>query len=1048
MIFSFIFSFILNLNALINYNLDVNINPYENKIEVDVEIDFGKQINSFSFYLNSNFDIDYRASGLSLIMDKKEDVYIKYLVRKKDFSNFRKVKFRYHGKINYPFLSSQEYQRSFSQTKGIISTDGCYLTRDSYFYPVIDDSMFKFKMSVKIDKEYKIITQGIREKEYIKDDNNISLWKTETPVYDISLICGKFSEYHKKINDIDFYVFLKNKDDMLSNKYIDYGKRYIDFYSKLIGKYPYKKFAIIENFWETGYAFPSFTLIGPSVIRFPFLFKSSYPHEILHNWWGNGVYVDYDKGNWCEGLSAYMADYLIQENYLKGRDYRIASLKKINDFINSEFDFPISEFKERHSPQSQAIGYDKTLMFFHMLRNKVGDKKFISAVRRFYKENLFKKASWRDLLLSFERESGLDLNYFFDEFINKIGISEIELSNVRLETTTTTYKISFSVEEKNGFKYDIPIRFYFSDGYVDKNIEINGKKEFNFSFDKKLYAMWLDPDYDVIRKLVDGELPPTLSKINGSKKVVIYLSSTSYNAFLDLYKGREDDYKIVSNTDFSKIEGDLFLVGDVRNILSLIDVKKYKINITSDSIFIDNIEYGFDSHSFILSFENPYFPFYSINFVISNNENIKKLAFKIPHYSKYSYVVFDNNLNNIRAGIWDYNNTPFLYYFDRIKKLDTKKTQPLEKFPYLLSDKRIKDHIKYLSKKLKTRHPGSKELDLAKQYIADEFKKHKIKPLFEMSYYQNFVMEISSKNYELSNVCGYIDNNSDRYLVISAHYDHLFPKENVFFPGASDNASGVSLMLELVNYFSDKYNTHSLVFCAFSGEEYQRYGSRYFINNLPVLLKDKIVANINIDTIGRLGNRKVLVLNSNSSKLWNAIFKNASYLSMVDYELSDAVLYSSDQISFIENKIPAVQIFDGGDLSYHSQNDIYDTIDFDGILRVGEFVIGTVETISKYSEIKFNDINIIIEDIKKRKISLGFMPDFSYYDKGVKIGRITKDSLLEKSPLKEGDIIIEINGVKIDNLITYSNLLSTIENDFKVKYISDNEAKEYIFKIQ
>ena len=69
----------------------------------------------------------------------------------------------------------------------------------------------------------------------------------------------------------------------------------------------------MENFWETGYGMPSFTLLGPQVIRFPFILTSSYPHEILHNWWGNSVFVDYPTGNWCEGLTAYMADHLMKE---------------------------------------------------------------------------------------------------------------------------------------------------------------------------------------------------------------------------------------------------------------------------------------------------------------------------------------------------------------------------------------------------------------------------------------------------------------------------------------------------------------------------------------------------------------------------------------------------------------------------------------------------------------------------------------------------------------------------------------------------------------
>ena len=86
----------------------------------------------------------------------------------------------------------------------------------------------------------------------------------------------------------------------------------------------------MENFWETGYGMPSFTLLGQQVIRFPFILHSSYPHEILHNWWGNGVFVDYAGGNWCEGLTAYLADHLIAEQRGQGAEHRRAILQRVH----------------------------------------------------------------------------------------------------------------------------------------------------------------------------------------------------------------------------------------------------------------------------------------------------------------------------------------------------------------------------------------------------------------------------------------------------------------------------------------------------------------------------------------------------------------------------------------------------------------------------------------------------------------------------------------------------------------------------------------------
>ena len=107
-------------------------------------------------------------------------------------------------------------------------------------------------------------------------------------------------------------------------------------YDSLIGPYPYDKFAVVENFWETGYGMPSFTLLGPKVIRFPFILHSSYPHEILHNWWGNGVYIDYEAGNWGEGLTAYLADHAFAGDRGEDATYRKEQIIKYMSYIQAD----------------------------------------------------------------------------------------------------------------------------------------------------------------------------------------------------------------------------------------------------------------------------------------------------------------------------------------------------------------------------------------------------------------------------------------------------------------------------------------------------------------------------------------------------------------------------------------------------------------------------------------------------------------------------------------------------------------------------------------
>ena len=83
--------------------------------------------------------------------------------------------------------------------------------------------------------------------------------------------------------------------------------------------------------------------------------------------------MDYETGNWCEGLTAYMADHLIQEQRGRGEEYRRDTLQKYRSYVRDGRDFPLTEFRSRHSAATEAVGYGKTLMVFHMLRQRLGD---------------------------------------------------------------------------------------------------------------------------------------------------------------------------------------------------------------------------------------------------------------------------------------------------------------------------------------------------------------------------------------------------------------------------------------------------------------------------------------------------------------------------------------------------------------------------------------------------------------------------------------------------------------------------------------------------
>lgn len=106
---------------------------------------------------------------------------------------------------------------------------------------------------------------------------------------ELYIVLGNYTSYSKEVAGINLGVALHQADESLADNYLQLLPEYISRYTQMIGKYPFREFWVIENLAETGYGMPGFTLLGKSVIRLPFLLKSSLPHEVLHNWLGNSL---------------------------------------------------------------------------------------------------------------------------------------------------------------------------------------------------------------------------------------------------------------------------------------------------------------------------------------------------------------------------------------------------------------------------------------------------------------------------------------------------------------------------------------------------------------------------------------------------------------------------------------------------------------------------------------------------------------------------------------------------------------------------------------
>ncbi len=1083
---------------VIHHQLTVKINPETSHVLV-IDTVSGIQTDEFIFSLNAALTPTSFSENIKAKLETSDVEADDVGMDREDNSSVKlkkwKVKFKkgtgsfvitYEGEIKAPFSSAEEnYQRGFAESPGIISEEGIYLAGSTYWVPTVEDKLMTFSLTTSLPEGWKNVSQGKRTAESVTEGQHYDTWKCNKPQEEIFLIGAEFNEYAYTMNNgVEAMAFLRTPDEGLANKYLEVTEQYMNMYVGLIGPYPYPKFALVENFWETGYGMPSFTLLGEKIIRFPFILHSSYPHELLHNWWGNSVYVDFSSGNWCEGITAYEADHLIKEQRGQGENYRRSTLQKFTNMVDETNDFPLNKFLARHDAASEAVGYGKALMMWHMLRRQLGDDDFKKGMALFNENFKFKVASFEDIRNSLETVSGTDLKPFFEQWLKRTGAPELAIQDVKADRYNTQYRLLLTLEQKQAadvFMVNIPIAIATDKGLDVFVVEMNQRtQEFQLMPSGKPLKLSVDPQYDVFRILNPLEVPPTWSKILASKANYVILPAQAdeqkkklYEEFMKQWQASDrDSFEVVYDNDVDTLPAGhtTWIIGFENKFAGKVNasLKKYQSSISGDSVLLEKKKTDKINHSFILTVYDDQNSNVNHAFIaIDKEEAIPGLIRKLPHYGKYSYLAFEGDEPvNVVKGQWPVLNSPMVRVFDekgRNLKV-TEERQPLATLAPVFSEKRMLGHIKYLaSDELKGRGLGTSELDSAAAYIAGKFKEYGLQPMDD-TYFQEFTHTFPDKGkLSMKNVIGIISGTDEKLknspVVISAHYDHLglgWPdvrtgNEGEIHHGADDNASGVSVLLELAKSLGKSLKPkRTVIFVAFTGEEAGLIGSRYFVDHMKDYFDGDVIADINLDTDGRLFDNKLMVINTSSAKEWKFVFMGTDYTTGVKTDLITQDLDASDQVAFIEKGIPAVQLFSGPNEDYHRPSDTYDKIDGKGLVKVATvakevlvymadreepFTYTGKATPATYSKEKPKTV---------RKASTGSIPDFSYRGEGVKINSVIEGSQGEKAGLQKNDIITALNGEKTGNLMDYSNALKKYKpgDVVKITVMRDGQEKE------
>jgi hypothetical protein len=485
-----------------------------------------------------------------------------------------------------------------------------------------------------------------------------------------------------------------------------------------------------------------------------------------------------------------------------------------------------------------------------------------------------------------EEASGVDLTSFFDQWVNRTGAPELGIKDIKTDMYAGKYRIDISIEQKQDdevFNIDIPINIATDEGIETFVFNMDKKEQdYQITLNNKPLKLVVDPQYDVFRILNPAEVPPTLSKIWGSKNNVIILPGKASKEQKEIYKefakqwqeSDNDNFTIEYDSDLKELPNDktAWIIGFDNKFANEINqqLSEYNSDLSVDSAQYENKKLAKKGNSFMFTlFDEKDINKQTIFISIDNQDAVAGLIRKLPHYGKYSYLAFSGDEpTNITKGQWPVLNSPLVKTFSKdAQKISViEKREPLATLKPVFSEKRMMSTIKYLaSEELKGRGLGTPEIDQAAEYIAQKFEEAGLKPI-NGTYYQKFTHKFNEKGeLDLTNVIGVIPGTDpdlkEEPVVISAHYDHLglgWPdvrkgNEGKIHYGADDNASGVATIIELAHSMAKTVKPkRTIVFLACTAEEAGLIGSRYFVAHSKDYFKGEIFANVNIDTDGRL----------------------------------------------------------------------------------------------------------------------------------------------------------------------------------------------------
>ena len=506
------------LAAPAHLDLDATLDPATRELRAHAVLSVGRDANEIALgarYQVESFAVDGRRNAVAgLIRDGR------YVWRLPAADRERRVEIAWRGTLD-PLDESLTHRDTVRNARPVAGARGSFLPGATLWHPIVAHGLSGYRAAIAVPAGQKALVPGRLVEELENPERYRARFEFPHPSDGIDLIAGPYRIVNRDARTaagrpVRLRAYFHPEIATLADGYLDSVIGYVDLYEGWIGEYPFSEFSVVSSPTPTGFGMPTLTYLGVEVLRLPFIRATSLGHEVLHDWWGNGVFVEYARGNWSEGLTSFMADYYYKERQgpAAAREMRLEWLRDFAALPPGE-DRPLNRFVARYHGASQIVGYNKTAMVFLMLRDTIGKEAFDAGVREFWRANRFRVASWGDLRRAFEKASKRDLSGFFAQWLDRAGAPAVRIADARAASRGEQWRVTVTLAQAAPFyRLRVPVRVRTERGEETRSFELDGDRAVvSFETAAKPVALVLDPDLQLFRRLAPDEAPPILREV-------------------------------------------------------------------------------------------------------------------------------------------------------------------------------------------------------------------------------------------------------------------------------------------------------------------------------------------------------------------------------------------------------------------------------------------------------------------------------------------------------------------------------------------------------